>query len=109
MKEKTLHELAKEFPNKTYVELEKYRDADRQEEAQQISLTESHSGYLLCSMYFSKAALAGRSKQIRYEHYKRIVNEIDRRGLDCRSFPDFDHKEDFIRDRIEKFEKDGTW
>ena len=38
---KTLHELAKEFPNKTYRELEKYRDADRQEEAQQVPLTES--------------------------------------------------------------------
>ena len=33
---KTLHELAKEFPEKTYRELEKYRDADRQQEAQQI-------------------------------------------------------------------------
>ena len=30
---KTLHELAKEFPDKTYGELEQYRDADRQEEA----------------------------------------------------------------------------
>ena len=40
-KEKTMHELAKEFPNKTYRELEKYRDADRQEEAAQISMTES--------------------------------------------------------------------
>ena len=30
---KTLHELAKEFPEKTYRELEKYRDADRVEEA----------------------------------------------------------------------------
>ena len=30
---KTLHELAKEFPDKTYRELEKYRDADRIEEA----------------------------------------------------------------------------
>jgi hypothetical protein len=30
---KTLHELAKEFPEKTYRELERYRDADRQEEA----------------------------------------------------------------------------
>ena len=30
---KTLHGLAKEFPNKTYRELEKYRDADRVEEA----------------------------------------------------------------------------
>ena len=35
-KEKTIYELAKEFPNKTYRELEKYRDADRQEEAQRI-------------------------------------------------------------------------
>ena len=33
---KTIYELAKEFPEKTYRELEKYRDADRQEEAQQI-------------------------------------------------------------------------
>ena len=33
---KTIHELTKEFPNKTYKELEKYRDADRQEEAQRI-------------------------------------------------------------------------
>ena len=35
-KEKTMHELAKEFPNKNYRELERYRDADRNEEAQQI-------------------------------------------------------------------------
>ena len=40
-KEKTIHELAKEFPEKTYRELELYRDADRQEEAQQIPLSES--------------------------------------------------------------------
>ena len=33
---KTIHEQAKEFPNKTYRELEKYRDADRNEEAQRI-------------------------------------------------------------------------
>ena len=33
---KTLHELAKEFPEKTYRDLERYRDADRQEEAQRI-------------------------------------------------------------------------
>lgn len=36
MVKKTLHELAQEFPEKTYIELEKYRDADRQQEAQQI-------------------------------------------------------------------------
>ena len=30
---KTIGELSKEFPDKSYRELEKYRDADRQEEA----------------------------------------------------------------------------
>jgi len=39
-KSKTIFDLARRFPNKTYVELEKYRDADRQEEAQQISSVE---------------------------------------------------------------------
>ena len=32
-KEKTIHELAKEFPEKTYRELEIYREKDRQQEA----------------------------------------------------------------------------
>ena len=32
-KEKTMHELAKEFPEKTYRELEIYREKDRQQEA----------------------------------------------------------------------------
>ena len=40
-KEKTMHELSKEFPDKSYKELEIYRDADRQEEAARIPLTES--------------------------------------------------------------------
>ena len=33
---KTIHELAQEFPEKTYRQLEIYRDADRQQEAQRI-------------------------------------------------------------------------
>ena len=37
----TMHELAKAFPEKSYRELEKYRDEDRQKEAQQVPLTES--------------------------------------------------------------------
>ena len=37
----TMHELAKEFPEKDYKELEKYKNADRQDEASQIPLTEA--------------------------------------------------------------------
>jgi hypothetical protein len=40
-KSETIFDLARRFPNKTYRELEKYKDADRQEEAQQIPLSES--------------------------------------------------------------------
>ena len=36
MVKKTIHELTKVFPEKTYKELEKYRDADRQQETQRI-------------------------------------------------------------------------
>ena len=36
-----IHELAKEFPSKSYRELEKFRDADRREEANQIPLTQA--------------------------------------------------------------------
>jgi len=36
MVKRTMHELAQEFPEKTYKELEKYRDADRQQEVQQM-------------------------------------------------------------------------
>ena len=38
---KTIHELVKEYPDKSYRELEKYRNADRQEEEKSIPLTES--------------------------------------------------------------------
>ena len=40
-KSETIFDLARRFPDKTYRELERYRDTDRQEEAQQIPLTES--------------------------------------------------------------------
>ena len=40
-KNETIFDLARRFPNKTYRELERYRDADRQEEAAQIPLTDA--------------------------------------------------------------------
>ena len=44
IKKKTIPELAQEHPDKTYRELEKSREADRYEEAQQIPLTEKQKG-----------------------------------------------------------------
>ena len=39
-KEKTIHELMKEHPDKSYREMEKYRDEDRQQEAGQCIMGE---------------------------------------------------------------------
>ena len=41
-KKKTMHELCKEYPNKTYAELEKYRNADRFEEAQRVYIQDEN-------------------------------------------------------------------
>ena len=41
-KKKTMHELCKAYPNKTYAELEKYRNADRWEEAQKIFIQQEN-------------------------------------------------------------------
>ena len=41
-KKKTIHELTKVFPNKTYTELEKYRNADRWQEAQKIFIQQEN-------------------------------------------------------------------
>ena len=79
-------------------------------EQAKASVYEAFSGFGLCLAYYdTKNWGVLRSKQFRYDYYKNLVNAIDSRGLDCRSFPDFDQHEDFMRDRIEKFEKDGTW
>ena len=56
---KTIHELAKEFPSKTYRELEKYRDADRVEEA--IGIGHNHPP----EETFKKACTLGEMKKDR--------------------------------------------
>ena len=62
---KTLHELAKEFPNKTYRELEKYRDADRQEEA--IGIGHNQPPDLVEVMAIENDKLKKKSEQLQDE------------------------------------------
>ena len=44
MKEKTIGELVKEHPDKSYRDLERYRDSDRMQEAQQLSASVKDEG-----------------------------------------------------------------
>ena len=76
-KEKTMHELAKEFPDKTYKELETYRDADRQEEAQQIPLTESQQSQEDLEPIEKGVCVAGEARKDREESPKEKIKELE--------------------------------
>ena len=76
-KEKTMHELAKEFPGKTYRELETYRDADRQEEAQQIPLTESQQSQEDLEPIEKGVCVAGEARKDREESQKEKIKELE--------------------------------
>ena len=73
---KTLRELAKEFPNKTYRELEKYRDADRQEEA--IGIGHNQPPDLVEVMAIENENLKKKSGQLQDEldRFKRENNDL---------------------------------
>ena len=66
-KGKTMHELAKEFPDKSYRELERYRDADRQEEAEQIPMTESQKSQEELEPIKKGACVIGEARKDREE------------------------------------------
>ena len=77
---KTIHELAKEFPEKTYRELERYRDADRQEEAQQIFTQHKDSSLELKDAKEKIKELQSNLDRIKKENndlYNRIANLTD--------------------------------
>ena len=77
LKQKTMHELAKEFPDKSYRELEIYRDADRQEEAQQIPLTESQQSQEDLEPIEKGVCIAGEARKDREESPKEKIKELE--------------------------------
>jgi hypothetical protein len=74
-KHETIFDLARKFPHKTYVELEKYRDADRQEEAEQIPLTESQKSQEELEPIAKGACITA---EIRKDKSSQLQNELDR-------------------------------
>ena len=71
-KEKTMHELVKEFPDKSYRELEIYRDADRHEEANRIPLTESQQKQEELEPISKGICVAGEARRDREEMNPKI-------------------------------------
>ena len=76
-KEKTIYELVKEFPDKTYRELEIYRDADRQQEAHQIPLTESQKLQEALEPIKKGVCVTGALRKDREENPKEKIKELE--------------------------------
>ena len=76
-KGKTMHELAKEFPDKTYRELETYRNADRQQEAHQIPLTESQQSQEDLEPIEKGICIAGEARKDREDSPKEKIKELE--------------------------------
>ena len=70
---KTIYELSQEFPEKTYKELEKYRDADRQEEAHRI-ITQQENEELKADQYKDSSLELKDAK----EKIKELQSNLDR-------------------------------
>ena len=71
-KSETIFDLARRFPNKTYRELESYKDADRQEEAQQIPLTESQQSQAELEPIEKGVCVVGEARKDRQEMNPKI-------------------------------------
>ena len=72
LKQKTMHELAKEFPDKSYRELERYKDADRLEEAQEIPLSESQQSQAELEPIEKGVCVVGEARKDRQEMNPKI-------------------------------------
>jgi len=78
-KSETIFDLARRFPNKTYVELEKYRDADRQEEAHSIPLTDAQKNLVSdveAAIKMEKGTCI--TAEIKKDKTSQLQNELDR-------------------------------
>ena len=71
-KSETIFDLARRFPNKTYRELEKYKDADRLEEAQQIPLSESQQSQAELEPIEKGVCVVGEARKDRQEMNPKI-------------------------------------
>ena len=74
-KSETIFDLARKYPTKTYVELEAYRDADRQEEAASIPLTESQKSQKELEPIAKGACITA---EIKKDRPSQPLSELDR-------------------------------
>ena len=89
-------------------DIEMLKSAWNPSEQREIAEAKGYDDYQLCFMYFDREYASWRSKEIRYKTYVPIVNEVDRRNLDCKQFPEFEDKEEWKRQWIKDFESEES-
>ena len=102
---KTIYELAQEFPNKTYTELEKYRNADRQEEAQRI-ITQQENEEL-------KEDQLKESWKDKYDLEHRLRQEAEgelsiMKGIETNRVKEAQARSDYLQDELDRVKRENN-
>ena len=100
-KEKTMHELSKEFPEKTYRELEIYREKDRQQEA---------GACIMGEMKKDREAL---SWQERYNKEHKLRQEAEGeltilKGIETNRVKEAQARSNHLQDELDRTKKDNN-
>ena len=109
---KTMHELAKEFPDKTYRELEKYRDADRQEEAQRI-ITQQENEELKEDQPKENWFPDGITFQEKYEKEHKLRQEAEGeltilKGIETNRVKEAQARSDYLQSELDRVKRENN-
>jgi len=110
----TIFDLARRFPNKTYRELEKYRDADRQEEAQQIPLSESQKKQEELEPITKGVCVPGELRKDReYEKEHKLRQEAEGeltilKGIETNRVKEAQARSNELRDELDRVKKENN-
>ena len=109
---KTMHELAKEFPEKTYSELEKYRDADRQQEAQRI-FTQQENEELKEDQHTENWFPDGITFQEKYEKERKLRQEAEGelsilKGIETNRVKEAQARSAYLQEELDRIKRENN-
>jgi len=109
---KTIHELAKEFPNKTYRELEKYREADRNEEAQRI-ITQQENEELKEDQHKDNWFPDGITFQEKYEKEHKLRQEAEGeltilKGIETNRVKEAQARSAYLQEELDRVKRENN-
>ena len=107
-----MHELAKEFPDKTYRELEKYRDADRQQEAQRI-ITQQENEELKEDQHKENWFPDGITFQEKYEKERKLRQEAEGelsiiKGIETNRVKEAQARSAYLQEELDRVKRENN-